>query len=328
MTAERPQAAFYCVSSGVYFLGVVGLVNSLRLAGHTEPIFVLDWGLTREQRELLAPEVTLVRGPADTQPFLLKTVAPLRHPADVMVLIDADMIVTRPMTELIEGASHGRVIAVENNMDRYVPEWGELLDLGPVRRQPYLSSGLVFLGGSVGEEVLRLMDDRQRRVEFDRGYLARNEPEYPLLYLDQDVLNAILAARVERDRVVGLDGRLAPVPPFRGLRVVDEAALRCSYHDGVEPYVLHQYLPFKPWLEPVYDGVYSRLLRRSLAGSDVAVHVPRPQVPLRMRTGPLAYAERQRVNAREQIRWRLGGLASDVTDRLGALRRRRATGRL
>jgi hypothetical protein len=84
--------------------------------------------------------------------------------------------------------------------------------------------------------------------------------------------------------------------------------LRCSYEDGVEPYVVHQYLPLKPWLQPIYDGAYSRLLRRSLAGSDVAVRVPSTQVPLRMRTGPLAYAERRLINAREQLRWRLGTL--------------------
>jgi hypothetical protein len=101
------EAAFYCVSSRIYFLGAVGMINSLRLAGHAEPIFVLDCGLTTQQRELLAPHVTLVRGPTDTEPFLLKTVAPLKHRAEVMVLIDADMIVTRPLTELIEKAATG-----------------------------------------------------------------------------------------------------------------------------------------------------------------------------------------------------------------------------
>jgi hypothetical protein len=272
--------------------------------------------------------VTLVRAPADAPPYLLKTIAPLRHPAPVTVLIDVDMIVTRPLTELIDRASHGRVVAVQNEMDRFVPEWGDLLDLGTNRRQTYLSSGLVILGGSVGEEVLGLMDDRQRRVEFELGYLARNVPDYPFLYLDQDVLNAILATRVEPDRVAALDSRFAPVPPFGGLRVTDEKALKCSYEDGVEPYVVHQYLPLKPWLEPVYDGAYSRLLRRSLAGPDVTVRVPRAQIPLRMRTGALASAERRMINAREQLRWRLGGLAHRLSARVEARRRRGAVDRL
>ena len=58
------KAAFYCVSDERYFLGAVGLINSLRLVGHTEPIYLLDCGLTEAQRELLAAEVELVDAPA------------------------------------------------------------------------------------------------------------------------------------------------------------------------------------------------------------------------------------------------------------------------
>ena len=32
------RAAFYCVADERYFLGAVGLVNSLRLVGHDEPV--------------------------------------------------------------------------------------------------------------------------------------------------------------------------------------------------------------------------------------------------------------------------------------------------
>src|SRR6266571_6317155 len=99
---QRSPAAFYCVTDSRYFLGAVGMVNSLRLLGHREPVYVLDCGLTAHQRELLTPHITLVAAPSDAPPWLLKTVAPLRHPADVMVLIDADIVVTRPLSELIE----------------------------------------------------------------------------------------------------------------------------------------------------------------------------------------------------------------------------------
>ena len=99
-----PPAAFYCVSSEMFFLGAVALINSLRLVGHREPVFVLDCGLTPTQRELLSADATVVPAPGPTTPFLLKTVAPLRHPAEVMVLIDADIIVTRSLGELIDRA--------------------------------------------------------------------------------------------------------------------------------------------------------------------------------------------------------------------------------
>ena len=91
--SDHPKAAFYCVADERYFLGAVGLVNSLRLVGHDEPVFVLDCGLTASQRELLSGSATVVEAPEDAAPWLAKTVAPIRHPARAMVLIDADMIV-------------------------------------------------------------------------------------------------------------------------------------------------------------------------------------------------------------------------------------------
>jgi hypothetical protein len=316
---SRPPAAFYCVADDRYFLGAVGMINSLRLQGHAEPIYLLDRGLTAAQRSRLGPHVTLVPAPDDSPPYLLKTVAPLRHPAEVAVLIDADMIVTRPLTALIERASENRVVAFENDRDRFVPAWGELLDLGPIRRRPYVSSGLVFLGGTAGEEVLRLLDDRQRAVDFGRTWYGTGDADYPFTYPEQDVLNAILCTRADSDRNVALDRRLAATPPFRRLRAVDVDALRCVYRDGVEPYVLHQYVR-KPWLEPMYHGVYPRLLARLLLRDDVAIRVPEGEVPRRMRNGLRARVERAVVNAVDLGRWYVTELAPE---RLGALRGRR-----
>jgi hypothetical protein len=290
------RTAFYCVSDRRYFLGAVGLINSLRLVGHTEPIYLLDCGLTEPQRELLDGHVTLVRDQSGTPPWLLKTIAPLRHPAEVMVLIDADMIVTRPLGELIESAGEGRLVAAINDRDRFRSDWGELLGLGAVRRGPYLSSGLVVVERQLGTEVLELMDRLQDRVDFDRTFWRQNDPDYAFLYGDQDVLNGILASeRVGADRVVALEHRLAPTPPFGRLRVADRRTLRCRYRDGTEPYVLHNFFR-KPWLVRMRSSVYSRLLTRSLLGSDVELRVPPELLPLRMRTGPLAGAARLSVD--------------------------------
>jgi hypothetical protein len=302
------EAAFYCMSSAAYFLGAVGMINSLRLQGHSEPIYLLDLGLTTEQRELLAAEATIVAAPPGTQPWLSKTIAPLAHPAETMVLIDTDIIVTRSLGELIERAAGGGVVAFENDVQRYVPEWGELLDLGPLRPGPYVSSGLVVLGGETGAEVLRLLDDRQRRVEFERSYFAGNDQDYPFVYLDQDVLNAILAREaVEPQRLEALSHRLAPsMPPFAGLRIVDPVAGRCAYADGAEPYVVHHILPDKPWRRPMFDAIYSQLLKRFLVGSGLAIRVPTGTLPLRMRTGAIAYLERKRVDASVRLRWSTG----------------------
>jgi hypothetical protein len=292
------------MSSSIYFLGVVGMINSLRLLGHQEPIFLLDCGLSPRQRELLRPHVTLVPGPRDVPPYVLKTIAPLRHPAEVMVLIDADIVATRSLADLIAHASEGRVVATQNDTDRFVPAWGQLLGLGPVRRQPYVSSGLVFLGPGVGEQVLTLMASLIDRVELDLTFDQRNDPSYPFFYMEQDVLNGILASRVERERVVALPHRLVPNPPFAGLRRPDEATLRCAYRDGTEPYALHHFA-VKPWLEPARHGAYSRLLRRLLTGADVPMRVSEEELPLRLRSGARAWLDRKRVDLGETIHWHI-----------------------
>ena len=297
------SAAFYVVADERYFLGAVGLVNSLRLVGHDEQVHVLDCGFTAEQRDIFAPHANVVPAPDDTPPWLLKTVAPLAHPAKVMVLIDADMVVTRRLDALTDVAAAGRIGAVINDRERFVPEWGEILDIGPVRRQPYVSSGLVACDDGLGREVLELMHDRQDRVDFSQTFWRRNVPDYPFLYGDQCVLNAILASeRVPPDRLEAFEHRMAPTPPFGKLRVTDEDSMQCAYPDWVEPFAVHHFAT-KPWLEPTHHGVYSRLLRRALIADDVAIRVDPNLLPLRLRAGFRAFLDRKRVNTAEQFRW-------------------------
>ena len=308
MTSSGTSAAFYCVADASFFIGAVGLVNSLRLQGHDEPIYLLDLGMTTEQRDLLTREVELVTPGGETAPWLSKTRAPLAHPAETMVLIDVDMIVTRPLGQLIERATGGRVLAFENKGDRFFPEWEQLLDLGPLERRPYACSGLVIVGGEIGAETIRLLDDLQGRADVSAGYYGRDEPGYPFRYPEQDVLNAILASSaVPRDRVEVLPFPLAPMAPFEGLEVTDAEALRCAYSDGTEPYVVHHY-GAKPWLEPTHDGVYSILLRRALANGPLRIE-PR-RLPLRLREGIAARAERKRIDFGERLRWLIGGTPS------------------
>jgi hypothetical protein len=311
--------AFYCVADERYFLGAVGTINSLRIVGHTEAIHLLDCGLTLAQRKILAPHVTLVDAPAGAPPTLLKTIAPLEHPADVVVLVDTDLVVTRSLSGLIERAADGAVVAFRNDMDRFVPEWGQVLDLGPVRRRPYLAFALVCMDAPTAGTVLPLVADRQRRIDFERSTWGRHDEAYPLLYADQDVLNAVLASRVEDERIVSLDDRLCPVPPFSGLRVADARTLRCVYADGVEPYAVHHFI-VKPWLEATHHGVYSQLLHRLLVGPGLEVEVPPELIPLRFRSGALAYLERTRVNLRERLRFHV---REPLSRRLGSAPRLR-----
>jgi hypothetical protein len=198
------------------------------------------------------------------------------------------------------------VVGFRNNTNRFFADWGELLDLGTARPRPYVSVSLVVLGGELGAEVLRLLDDRQRRVDFDRTLYGRNETDYPFLYPEQDVLNAVIATRTEADPLVCIDERFEVVPPFAAVRVLDAQTLRCAFPDGAEPYVLHHFMSRKPWLHATEPGVYSRLLSRLLVGGDVEVKVPERMVPLRLRTGWPAALDRKRVQALERWRWYVG----------------------
>jgi hypothetical protein len=312
------DAAFYCVADERYFLGAVAMINSLRLQGHREPIRLLDRGLAGWQRELLAGEVEIVADHGGAPPWLAKTVAPLARPAATMVLIDADIVATRPLGELNERAAADRVVVFRNDTDRFVAEWGELLDLGPARRRPYVTSGLVVAGGDTGRETIELLADRQRRVDFERTFARGDDPAYAFRYPEQDVLNAILATAIPEDRITTLPNRLAANPPYAGLRIVDERRLRCAYADGTEPFCLHQFVR-KPWLEPMYHGIYSRLMARLLLAGDVAIQVEAGRVPRRMRSGALARLERAAVDSLDLGRWYLG-------ERLPARIRRIASG--
>jgi lipopolysaccharide biosynthesis glycosyltransferase len=243
-------------------------------------------------------------------------VAPLAHPTDVMVLIDADIIVTRPLTGLIDEARSGKIVAFADTIDRFDERWSELLGLGTLRRQPYVNSGLLVAERQLGTRLLERVSTCSEQVDVARSCIGNGSPDYPFYYLDQDVLNALLATYAAEELEL-LDHRLAPFPPFVGVRVVDEAALRCSYEDGREPFALH-HIQCKPWISATRWNVYSHLLARLLLREDVALPLRRDEVPLRLRTGGIAWLEKRRsdalaalraVRARLALRTRLAGRA-------------------
>lgn len=286
-----PAAAFYCVTGRDFFPGAVALLNSLRLQAHDEPLFVCDAGMDADQRALLDGHATVVEAPADVPPSMLKTVAPRAHPAEVVALLDADVILTRPLGEQLEAATGGGLAAFRNDRDRWFGEWSELLGLGEMRRGHYLTSSALFMDGATAGEVLPLVAERQARIDLERTWAGAGSEAEPLYFLDQDVINAVARARLEPDRITEYDSRLAPIPPFNGVRLVDPEGLRCGYDDGTEPVLLH-HASRKPWLVRMRSNVYSRLLTRLLLGDDVALRLDPRRLPLRLRDGAGAGAAR------------------------------------
>ena len=279
---SSPAAAFYCVTGRDFFCGAVALLNSLRLVGHHEPLFVCDAGMEADQRALLEPHATVVDAPGDAPPSMLKTIAPRECPAGVMALLDADVIVTRPLAEQLEAASVGALAAFRNDKDRWFGEWAQLLDLEEMTRGHYLTSSALFMDRATADELLPLVAGRQARIDLERTWAGSGSEEDPLYFLDQDVINAVARSRLGPDRIAEYDARLAPIPPFAGVRVDDAATLRCRYDDGAEPFLLH-HAARKPWLVRMRSNVYSRLLTRLVLGDDVTLRLDRERLPLRLR---------------------------------------------
>jgi hypothetical protein len=330
---QAEGTAFYCVSDARHFVGVVALLNSLRLAGHREPIFVLDCGLEPWQRTALAEHTTLVRDRSGLPPMLLKAAVPLQHPASLMVVLDADVLVTRNLGPLLDAARSGRIVAfVNENADRFFPAWGELLGFGTPRQQPYVASGHIFVPGDRGgRKFLEVFHAAQHSVDLDRtllsndGLIVRSTPDDPFHYPDMDVLNAVLATVVEPERQLAFDYLLAPHAPFRGVELVQRETLRCRYRDGTSPYILHHILR-KPWLTPTRSNVYSRLLPRVLLEPDVELRLDPSQVPRRLRSGRLAAVERTRADFQAFVHAHARGKLG-LRPRLAAWRATRAGGR-
>jgi hypothetical protein len=289
-TAARPPRAFYTLGSGPYFLGLVALINSLRLLEHAEPIFVLDCGFTELQRELLSAEATIVPLVEPVFPPLAKAVAPLLHPARQMILIDADMIVLRPLSRLIEQATEGRVVAFADPVShRHDPRWSTLLGLPELRRQPYVNGGfLIFSDASL--PVLEEFNEFCRELDPRNSAFESGSPANPFYYLDQDVFNAVLGTRFRREQVVINEQRLAPHPPFDGLALKER---RHTYADGTEPFLLHHARPRKPWLTHSRSTVFSRRFTQLVDAPGLPLTPPIDLVPWRLRrTGARAAVAR------------------------------------
>jgi hypothetical protein len=319
-----PKRAIYTVADSRFFVGLVALVNSLRVLGHREPIFVLDCGLTAEQLRLLEPEVQAYPAPPNGSPFLLKPILPLEHPAETVLLVDADVIVTASFDPLFELAEQTGGVAFADALDRFEPEWQALLGLPELRRETYFNSGILLAVRSLAEPMFTAMCETGKNADLARSMaMPGMSSSYPLYFLDQDIANAVAASVIPPGSLRILAHRLTPHPPFPGLVLVDPTRLDCAYSDGTRPFALH-HIQSKPWLSDVPATVYSRLLPRLLLGEDVAIRLDPKTLPLRLRSGGLSGLARGHSSAVARLkRWK-GSIG--LRRRLSFLRETRSDG--
>lgn len=282
-----PPATFHVVCDAAYFVGLVAFLNSVRLAGHDEPVVVDDLGLEAWQRERLGGHAAVVRRPPREDAVMGKAAIDVAGDRSVTVVADCDVIVLRSLTPLLEVAAGGDVVAfADNQVDRrwFAAEWGRALGRADLPARPYVNAGLVAYPAGSASPVI----DAQRRVQAAIPPGGGRDRSHPFFLADQDSLNAALAAIVPQERVTVLPYRLAPFPPFDGLRRGD--GLRCRYGDGAEPFLLH-HVARKPWQGSTRPNLYTSLLPRLLHGPDVAVRLAPAELPRRFAGGSLERIE-------------------------------------
>jgi hypothetical protein len=289
------RCGFYLVADSAYFVGAVAALNSLRVLGHSEPAFVLDVGLSDAQRGALARTAEIVPCPQDVKPRLAKWVVPLAHPSDVMVLVDADMIVTRQLGPLLDDAERGSVVVfADDHPDRFDERWSDFVGVGTLRRRTYVNSGFVVLPPRLGLDVLANLRSLQTRLaELGHTRIRDDDRSGLFSFPDQDSWNAVLSAIVADDVLKVLPHELAPFQRERP-RVIDSKTLTCRTAGGERPYLLHHIGP-KPWRGQHPANAYTKLLPRLLFADDVAVRLDPSELPAGLRPGARGAVERLRL---------------------------------
>jgi hypothetical protein len=289
----RPSTTFFTVANRRFFPGVACLLNSLKLSGNDVELVIIDLGLSPEQRERLAPHARLVDPPDEVRsaPTLLKAFAHTLDPAGTVVVIDSDMLVTRSLSPVLELADSGKICMfadIEDQRNRFIPEWEQAFGLSaPPRRQHYMNGGFIAFSTEHWPDLLRRWWEVCREIPREQTLGADAAYDQPFWGSDQDAINALLMSEVDADAVVELPHVEGPSPELlHEVRIVDERTLRCELRGGA-PYLLHYWGGPKPW-EPrawmrVSRDAYVRLLPRVLLAPDAPVRMRSEELPLWLR---------------------------------------------
>ena len=268
---------FYTVGDARVFIGVLGLLRSLRAVGHDEPLVLLDAGFEPQQRRYLEDAgCRIVDPPAKaTHPTLYKPFPQIAGADGIVVSLDCDALVTQRFDDLAASASRGRIVAFPDPAaDRFYREWADIWGVrAPLRKQTYVSAGYLVFSTREHPDLLprwwecceQAFDARLVWDKYERG--RGPTPD------DQEALNALLMSEVPEGAVDLLPrGAIVHGVEAMSVRVQDRSALEC-HRDGIRVRYLHAGGSPKPWDDAAKDrfrpDAYNRLLRSLIAADDV-----------------------------------------------------------
>jgi hypothetical protein len=279
------EATFYTVSDARFFPGTVALLNSLRLTGNRGELFVLDLGLESDQLALIEGHATVLEPPAGlhARQTLCKSYPHLLDPSGVIVIIDSDMIVTRPLDYELGLAAEGKICLFPDEpraRNRWFAEWEELFGLAaPPRRRTYRNAGFVAFSTEHWPELLERWWNANARILPE---LIHHKDNNPMWDADQDTLNAILMSETSEEDVPDLATEGVLPGDLLRTTLVDERSLACSLR-GRPVSLMHYTGSPKPWEPGAWTRVradpFVRLLRRLLNEEDVVLRVPMEAIP-------------------------------------------------
>lgn len=290
--------AFYTVSQSSYFPGLVALINSLRLTGHSGRLFVLDLDFGPEQHTRLQDHCTLIRldTPDGINPLLLKGYPEvIGVEDDVAVMIDSDIIVTGSLMPAVELALAGKICAYPDaDDDRWFSEWEHLFSLAASpRRQTYVNSGFIAFSTKHWPALLSRWRELSEAIPTSATRAGGAKKDTPLWDGDQDALNALLMSEIPAEAIHLLPRDEAPTHPRDRVvaTVQDERRLICICR-GARTTLLHAAGNPKPWQMRrsalTQADCFARLLPRVLFADDVVLRASRRDVPLGYRPGRIA----------------------------------------
>lgn len=333
-----PPVRIYTLADSGYFVGLVALLNSLRLTGNRQELTVLDCGLSPHHRELLQGHATVVPLPPEVarRKFLAKPyLAECVSPGELAVYVDSDVVVTAPLDPILAAADEGRICLAPldwpEKRQRRRAEWQELFGLtAPLRKETYVNAGFLALSVDRWHSLLERWWETCSSIP-DRALFHGEIDTNPLWAGDQDAFNALLMSEVPAGAVQLLPETSAVFPPdLERVDVLDLGRLECVIGDEPVAMLHYSWVP-KPWeprawrrmRQPSRDA-YARMLPRILFADDVTLTLDPGDVPAWLRPGAVGAAARRGTAIARPLR-RLGSravrsLPAPARDRLLAAR--------